>query len=101
MSTIGVIHHNENIRNIIKKPKDPIIKSPRYKSKHSGKHNKEHIARDPKICAVENQNKSLCLGSKGRPKGHDTFGYAHYELDPPWDYLKKGRKVVYPPDVGK
>lgn len=75
MSTIGVACHKEDVRNIIRQPTEPILKSPRYKSK--------------------TRFKNIGKGSKDRSTGHDTFGYAHYEVDPPWNYLKKGKRKVY------
>lgn len=72
MSTIGVVRHDEDVRKIIRQPTEPIVKSPRYKSKAG--------------------SKKIKAESTGH---HDTFGYAHYEVDPPWNFLKKGTRKVY------
>lgn len=73
MSTIGVAYHDEDIHNIIRKPTEAIIKSPRYKSK------------------------KIISETKIKTTGHDTFGYARYHVDPPCNYLKKGKRSVYEP----
>lgn len=78
MSTVGVARHDEDIHDIIGKPKEPIVKSPRYKSKR------------------------IFSQQKIKTTGHDTFGYAHYPIDPPSDYLKKGtRSIRRPEPIGK
>lgn len=72
--------HQENIKNLIQRPKTPVIKPPMHRSMYHNSLKREF-----------NLNRSC----------HQTMGYAEVKLNRPFEFLKKQTRKVTRPYVGK